>query len=252
MNRLRQGMTAWWLAAVLAGSGCGTAQTPWADTTKPPVDRVSDLNGFFRSDSGAIRRITDKIRQLEAAHGFRIYVVAEPVLISDTASGLAAQLQQAWLPEGNGLVVVYEGDSRSLGIGRNIAALTEPPIRPERLPIHETDALVREALAATDAQLPKDEFLELLVGNLVSGFNNHFERRDAPPARAKSLRTGLLVLGLLALLSLTAIAVGALTRLRSMSPVPTLYFPQADRPERLGAPCGGLVVGRSFGHPPEA
>lgn len=252
MNCLQQGMTVWWLAAVLAGCGCGKAETPWADAVKPPADRVSDLNGFFRRDHGAIRRITEKIRQLETTHGFRIYVVAEPVLINDTASGLAAQLQQAWLPEGNGLVVVYEGDSRSLGIGRNIASLKEPPIRAGHLPTHETDALVREAMAATNPQLPKDEFLEALVGNLVSGINDLFERREAPPPRARSLRTGLLILGLLALLSLTAIAVGALTRLKSMSPVPPRYFPQVDRPERLGAPCGGHVVGRSFVSPTEA
>jgi hypothetical protein len=252
MKRLRQRMTAWWLAAVLAGCGGGRAETPWADVMSPPNDRVSDRNGFFRSDPGAIRRMTEKIRQLDAAHGFRIHVVAEPVLISDTAPGLAARLQEQWLPEGNGLVVVYEGDSRSLGIGRNIASLQEPPIRPEHLPTHETDALVREALAATDPQLPKDEFLEVLVGNLVTAFNGFFERREAPAPRVKSLRTGLLVLGLLALLSLTAIAVGALTRLKSMSPVPPRYFPEVDRPERLGAPAGGQVVSRSFGNPPDA
>ena len=251
MNRLRQGMTAWWLAAVLAGCGCVEAQTPWADAKIPPADRVSDLNGFFDRDPGAIRRITEKIRQLEATHGFRIYVVAEPVLINNTAPDLAARLQQEWLPGGNGLVVVYEGESRTLGIGRNIAPLPEPPIRPGHLPTHETDALVREALAATDSQLPKDEFLETLVGNLVSRFNDLFERREAPPPRAKSLRTGLLVLGLLALFSLTAIAVGALTRLKSMSPAKTLLFPKVDRPERLGAPCGGQVVSRSFGPPPD-
>jgi uncharacterized membrane protein YgcG len=250
MNPLRQGMAAWCLAAAL--TGCCCAETTWADATKPPADRVSDLNGFFRSDHGAIRRITEKIRDLETTHGFRIYVVAEPVLINDTAPGLAARLQQAWLPEGNGLVVVYEGESRSLGIGRNITSMPEPPIRAGHLPTHETDAVVREAVAATDPQLPKDEFLEALAGNLVSGFNALFERREAPPQRARSLRTGLLILGLLALLSLTAIAVGALTRLKSISPDPPRYFPQVDRTERLGAPCGGQVVGRSFGHPPEA
>jgi hypothetical protein len=252
MNRLRKRMTAWWLAAVLAGCGCCHAESIWTDAGKAPAERVSDRNGFFRSDPGAIRRMTDKIRRLEATHGFRIHVVAEPVIINDTAPGLAARLQQEWLPQGNGLVIVYEGDSRSLGIGRNVASPPEAANRRGHLPTHEMDALVREAQAATDPQLPKDEFLEALVGNLVNGFNACFERREAPTPRAKSLRTGLIMLGLIALLSLTAIAVGALTRLKSMSPVPTRYFPQVDRPERLGAPCGSQVVGRSFGNPPEA
>jgi hypothetical protein len=251
MKRLRQRITAWWLAAVLAGCGCVTAQSPWADASKPPAERVSDHHGFFRSDPGAIRRIAGKIRQLEADHGFRIHVVVEPTLIHDTASGLAARLQQEWLPQGDGLVVVYEGDSRSLGIGRNVASLPDSSQRPGQVPTHEMDALLREALAATDAQLPKEEYLEVLVGHLVSGFSTFFERREATPPRAKSLRTALLILGLIALLALTAIAVGALTRLKSMSPMPMRYFPRVDRPERLGAPCGGLVVGRSFGKPPD-
>lgn len=246
MKRLRQGMSACWLAILLSSCGMAAA-TPWAADAKPPADRVSDLNGFFRSDPGAIRRITDKIRGLESAHGFRIYIVAEPVLISDTSHGLAARLQKQWLPEGDGLVVVYEGDSRNLGLGRIITSPADPSAPPGALPAHETDALVGAALAATDPALPKEKFLETLADNLVREFSGFFERRDAPPPRARSLRTGLIMIGMVALLSLTAIAVGALTRLKSMTPDPALYFPQVDRPERLGAPCGGQVVGRSFG-----
>jgi uncharacterized membrane protein YgcG len=246
MNRLRQGMIACWLAA--AFTGCGRAETiTWTDSPKPPADRVSDHNGFFRADPGAIRRITEKIRQLESSHGFRIYIVAEPVLMSDTAQNLAAQLQHQWLPQGNGLVVVYEGDSRSVGLGRNITSPSEAPVPPS----HESDTLVRNAMAATDPALPKEKFLETLADNLVREFSGWFERRDAPPKRARTLRTALILVGMIALLSLTAIAIGALTRLKSMSPEPVLFFPKVERPERLGAPCGGHVVGRSFGKTPE-
>jgi hypothetical protein len=42
------------------------------------------------------------------------------------------------------------------------------------------------------------------------------------------------------------IAVGALTRLKSVAGVRTFRFPEVDRPERLGAPCGARVTTRVF------
>jgi hypothetical protein len=41
------------------------------------------------------------------------------------------------------------------------------------------------------------------------------------------------------LLALAAIVVGTLTRLPSVAGPRTWRFPVVDRPERLGAPCGG-------------
>ena len=103
-------------------AGFGQALPDWlarSGAPKPPDFGIEDDSGFFNRSSGAVKRISDQLHKLEADHGFRIFLIVEPVLIATTAPELAAQLQRSWLPEGNGLVVVYESDSRSLGFGRD-------------------------------------------------------------------------------------------------------------------------------------
>ena len=212
----------------------------------PPQLGVRDVNGFFSRDSGALKRISGDLLKLEADHGFRIFLMVEPVLIATTAPELAAQLQQLWLPEGNGLVVVYEADSRSLGYGRDVAGLPDPQAPASRIPTHETAAMLERATVATDQQLAPEAYIEALVGNLVREFDGYFQRRKAPPPADRSLRVGLLVAGGLSLLALGALLVAALARLPGMAGRKVFHFPPVDVPERFGAPGGAKVVTRPF------
>ena len=241
MGRILNKLAAWILWGALTLSGPGQALPDWlaeSSAAKPPDFGVRDESGFFSKDSGALKRISDQVRKLEIDHGFHIYLLVEPVLIATTAPELASQLQQSWLPHGDGLVVVFESDSRSLGFGRDVGgAPTETP--QVRVPTHETAAILLRAQEATDTQLAPEAFVESLMGNLVKEFGDYFERRKAPLPAGRSLRLGLLTIGALTLLALIAIAVGSLVRLPSMAGNRTFRFPAVDRPERLGAPCGG-------------
>lgn len=212
----------------------------------PPESGVLDEGGLFQRDSAALERIRGKVRQLENDYGYRMYVVVEPVFISTTPTELAALLQDAWLPDGNGIVLVYESDSRSLGFGRDVREKPESAISEALVPTHETAALLREVVDQTDAGLAPAAYLETLVVNLARGFDGYFKRRAAPPPPGRSLRFALLTIGGLALLALGAIAVGALSRMQSVAGSRSLRFPSVDQPERLGAPSGGGVVSRSF------
>ena len=215
----------------------------------PPGFGVVDQGGFFNRNASALKRIAGQIRRLEQEHGYMIYLVIEPVLIASTASERAAELREAWVPEGNGLVVVFESDSRDLGIGRDLAGRPIEPGTGARIPSHETAALLDQAMAATDANLVPDLYLEALIGNLTTGFDAYFKRRAAPPPAERTLKITLLVVGTLALLGLGAIGVGGLVRHSSMVAVRSFRFPPVDRPERLGAPCGGDVTARRFAPP---
>jgi hypothetical protein len=215
---------------------------------KPPDFGVRDESGFFNRNAGSMKRISEQLRKLEAAHGFRIYLMVEPVLIATNESELAAQLQQSWVPGGDGIVVVFETDSRSLGFGR---AMDGPPSEKTAdgiVPTHETAAILMHAKEATDPNLAPEAYIESLMLNLTDGFNNYFEKRAAPVPATRALRLGALIIGALTLLALGAIIVGALVRLPSMAARTTYRFPVVDRPERLGAPCGGgNVTVRKFG-----
>jgi hypothetical protein len=244
MRWLYQMMSACLIWAAMMPSATGEALP--ATLAHPPESGVSDAGGFFQRDAAALERIRGMIRKLGDDHGYRIYVVVEPVIISTTASELAARLQEVWVPDGNGLVVVFESDGRSLGFGRDVREKPDTAISEALVPTHEIATVLREAMARTDEGLAPPIYLEMLVENLVSGFNSYFERRAAPPPPGRSLRFMLLMIGGLALLALGAIAVGALSRMQSVAGSRTMRFPAVDQPERLGAPSGGGVVSRSF------
>lgn len=220
-----------------------------AGENPPPALAIVDDSNFFIKSSGAFKRISEQLRGLEVDHGYKIYLVVKPVLISTTPSELAAELRQAWIPDGNGLVLVFESDSRQLGIGRDLASRPDPTESLVRVPSHETSALLARAVEAADPKLAPEPYLEALVGSLVREYEGYFKRRATLPPAERSMKIGLLIVGILALLGLGAIAVGGLMRHSSMVMGRSFRFPVVDRPERLGAPCGASVTTRRFAPP---
>lgn len=216
----------------------------------PPIFGVVDESQFFNRNSGAFKRLSDQLRKLEADHGYKIYLVVEPMLITSTPSELAAELRRAWVPDGNGLVLVFESGSRHLGIGWDLASRPDHPLEnSSQVPSHETSAMLARARDSTDERLAPEPYLESLVGNLVREHQSYFSGRNEPPPPERSVKMGLLIIGTLSMLGLGAIAVGALVRHSSMTAVRRFRFPVVDRPERLGAPCGGSVTTRRFAPP---
>lgn len=216
----------------------------------PPVFGVVDESHFFNRNSGAFKRISDQLRKLETDRGYKIYLVVEPMLITSTPSEMAAELRRAWVPDGNGLVLVFESGSRHLGIGWDLTSRPEHPLENSaQVPSHETSAMLTRARDSTDEKLAPEPYLETLVANLVREHEGYFSRRTEPPPPERSVKMGLLIIGTLSMLGLGAIAVGALVRHSSMTAVRRFRFPVVDRPERLGAPCGGSVTTRRFAPP---
>jgi hypothetical protein len=248
--RLKHCLALWLFWGALILQGHAQALPEWLaknGTVKaPPSFGVMDESNFFDKDSGAFKRISDQLRKLEVDHSYRIYLVVEPLLIASTPSELAADLRRAWVPEGNGLVLVFESDSRHLGIGRNLESHPGLENERSRIPAHETSGMLARATEAVDAQLAPEPYLEALVGNLVREHDDYFKRLTTPPPPERSVKIGLLVAGILALLGLGVIAIGTLVRHSSMTEGRSFRFPVVDRPERLGAPCGGSVTARKF------
>lgn len=227
------------LALLAAAMHSGLGQIPRIDPSAPPPAVGIQDDGFFDSAPEAKQRITARFKKLEADHGFRIFMLVEPVLIGTSAPKLAAELQQSWLPDGGGLVIVFESDSRTLGFGRDVDGEPIDGRMAGRLPTHETAAILSSVRDAMDPGLSPATYLETLASTLVKELESYFQRRNAPPPAGRSVRLALLTVGGLALLSLVAIGIGALVRLTSMAGKRRFRFPQVDRPERLGAPGGG-------------
>jgi len=242
MRRLDYWMAVLIFLGAIALPASGQALPGWLAQNgypKPPNFGLQDEGGFFSRDSGALKRISDQLGKLEADHGFHILLLVEPVLIGTTAPELAAQLQQAWLPDGDGLVVVFETDSRRLGFGRDVGGEPTSAEGTPRVPTHETAAILTRAREAAGTNAVPEAFIEKLMDNLVNEFDHYFEVRNTPPPKGRFMRLALLTVGGLALLGLGAIGIGTLVRLPSMAGTRSFRFPAVDRPERLRAPDGG-------------
>lgn len=237
-----------WLGLLLGGSA-QTAPALMAESDLPPAPQhgIHDPGGFFDRHPEVRKRIDNRIRTLNLKHNYRILLMVEPVLISSNAPTLAAQLQQFWLPDGNGLVIVFESDTRKVGFGFKVGEDPTRPKPPGSVPNHETSAILRHATESNDPEIAPELYIEGLTTRIADGVGHHFTQRAEPPPTGRSMRLMLLTIGGLSLVSLGAIAVILLSRLPSMAPRQCYRFPEISRPERLGAPCGGgNVTVRSF------
>jgi len=214
-----------------------------------PDTGIVDESKIISRESEAYKNIITRLRELREKRGFKIYLVVEPVLIATTPPDLAARLRDKWLPEGDGLVIVFESDSRNLGISQDLIGHPDQADRADSVPAFETSAAISRTTAAIDSKLSPEPFLESLVTKLTTEFEVYFKSREAPPAKGRGLRLGLLIVGAVALLGLVGIALGGLIRHSSMTVAQRFRFPLVDRPERLGAPCGGSVTSRRFSAP---
>ena len=116
-------------------------------------------------------------------------------MIGTSATTLAAELHQAWLPDADGLVVVFEADTRSLGIARNFEVSPELTGPGSLIATHEKATLVNRALEAVDPELAPEAYIEALMFRLAAEAGDYFKRRDTPPRASRVLRIALLGIG---------------------------------------------------------
>ncbi len=214
-----------------------------------PDTGIVDEAKILSRDSEAYKNIVARLRELREKRGYKIYLVVEPVLIASTPPDLAAQLRDKWLPEGDGLVIVFESDSRSIGISQDLIGHPDQAERGDNVPAFETSAAISRTTSAIDPKLAPEPFLDAMVTRLTTEFENYFKTREEPPPKGRGLKLTLLIVGGISLLGLVAIALGGLIRHSSMTVARRFRFPLVNRPERLGAPCGASVTSRRFSPP---
>lgn len=219
---------------------------PGVSFPEPPVNGLLDEDGVLARHSSMARGISRRLSELEHDHGFRLYLILERSLLSTNPSDLAAGLQQAWLPDGGGLVLVFESDTRVLGFGRGLEAAEGMINDPAAIPSYELVGIVSNSLDAAKDIETSELYLEKVVAELSSNIDAYFLRKAEPVAKSRSLRLALITTAALTLLALAGMAVGWLLGKSERRHRQVRRFPPSDIPERLGAPYGASVVTRSF------
>ena len=210
------------------------------DTVIPlPPSGFSDKDGVLSKNPSAQRNIIELIRDLEVQHGYKLYVILERAIISSSAGDLASELQQQWLPDGGGLVFVFESDTRKMGFGRGLDA-SEGLIENESgVPAYALVEIVTTALHEADGVEATEPYVETLVKGIGANIDEYFKRRNAPVQGGRSLRLAMVTIGALSLLALCGMGLGWLMGKADKRQSQKRAFPPVEAQERLSAPYGG-------------
>lgn len=224
-----------------------------------PVDGILDEARMLQRDPARHRALAESLAELEAKHGFRMYFVLYDTLISSNAGERAMKLQQAWLGDKPGIILVLETDR---GIFRFRQAMPKrekigPNQNLERPdPSNLSDFTLADIIRTIEPKLKeaKDRgaFSEELGIGVAQGILQELDKRAAEPEGGTRVRMVVLAIGLIAGTGLVALLVVAgLKRAESRSRE-RYVFPKVTVAMRLGAPYGGgKVSSRSFRGKPQ-
>lgn len=205
---------------------------------------VLDRADLLSRKPGLHSNVSNRLLELRQEFGFSLYLVIQSGLESESPLATASVLQKPWVPDGKGMVVVYETDSKRVGFGRPF--LADPDLT-EKIASFDTVAVITDAVHGIDRSLPDEQIVVQLTELLCNGFRERILQAEEPPPAGRSLRLGLFVTGAASTLALGALLVGWLVRRGDDARTRRYRFTEIDRPERLGAPFGGgAVVSRRF------
>ncbi|MBC7979832.1 MAG: hypothetical protein H7Y36_04650 [Armatimonadetes bacterium] len=205
----------------------------------PPPTGLSDPEGVLRKNPTATKRIIGLLQELERDHGYRLIVMLERALISSNAPDLASQLQKEWLPEGGGLVIVFESDTKSLGFGRGLEPSEGMMGERVGVPAYGLVEIISKALQNAEKEKNPELYIERMVSGVAADLKAYFERKEAPVKGGRSLRLALVTIGTMSLLALCGMGLGWLMGKADSKKSAQRLFPDIEIPERLGAPYGG-------------
>jgi len=229
-----------WLAAT--GSGYSQASEFWrSDEEIPPApaSMVLDRGDLLTRKPDLARRISEKLLGLRRDTGFELYLVVQSGLTSEEPLTTASRFQGPWVPKRNGLVMVYETDSKRVAFGRPF--LTDSNLDGV-MPSLDAVSVIAKATEMIDRQLSDEQLVEILVDRLSEGFREHLQQAVEPLPAGRTLRFGLFAVGSVSALALGALVVGWLVKRSNDNKARRYWFTEIDRPERLGAPFGGGTV----------
>ncbi len=245
-------LSAWALAAAAFAQDEEFAPPP------PPEDGIFDQARILARDPARHRAVAEALGELQAQHGFRMYYVLYDSLISSSAGERAMQLQQAWLGEKPGLVLVLETDRGVFQFGQ--AAPRQEEIAPGRtierpgpanISAFELTDVIREIETPLKEAKDRGEFAEKLGIGVAQGVRGLLDERANAPTGNTRLRMVVLAIGLLAGIGLLALLVAAGLKRAESKSRERYVFPKVGVGMRLGAPYGGgKISSRNFGGRP--
>lgn len=221
----------------------------------PPADGILDEARMFVRSPERHKAVAEALAALEEKHGFRFYFALYSSLYGRNLEDRAHALQQAWLGESPGMVLVLETDSKTFRQSQTPSKVEQVPeganlpvTGPKEFSPSDLTAIGRTMDESLRQASSSEDYAERLAIGLTSGISKVLDERAAAPEGSTKSRLVLLAVGFGAAAGLVSLLVVAGLKRAEAKALERFIFPKATVGTRLGAPFGGgKVSSRSFG-----
>ncbi len=240
------------LAGWAAGQALDGGDSLQMSLPPAPASQVLDEAGLFSREPARLEAISRRLTELEKNHGWPVYVAIYSGLLGITPEEQALALRAAWTKvAGEGLVIVYESDTRLVAFGRPL----EAPVAADgsgqrfggRVPAYVLDEMLSRVVKEAQAKAPRLEQVETLACGIADELEAALTQGQESSFTGERLRFVLIVVGGICVISLLAL-VGSRVISRSDKQRRRVHrLPDVTVGIRLGAPFGGgRVIARAY------
>lgn len=237
------GMVTWMVTSPLAAQLSDSLARERARLPDAPSDYLLDQAGLFERDPVRREAMVQRLEDMAARHDLPVYVAIYGTILDSTLQRRSRLLYDRWVgPDRDGIVVVYEADSRQYEIVSPVSQYGQRGLvtGQSRLPEYrmiEIEAAIRVTLEGVGGRL---DYIDRLVEILTQSLSDILVRQPSGDSQS-----GLVRFWAITLLVGLAVAVAGLWANRRLRVAEErararFYFPEVMVGTRLGAPyCGG-------------
>ena len=219
-----------------------------------PEGRILDDARLFTLEPQLLESLSKRLTSISDRTGYEVYVAIFDSLITSDVKEQSRVLQDEWIGDRPGVVLVLESDSSvyELSWNRTPDAVTEsgqkvPVLAESDLPPQEQVRILNELSGLRSAEKGSMRSAEMLVTTFANGIDQAFKEVDAAEPERWNVRVLMLGTGLLAAMLLTGLLIGTVIRRWDRKVTERLVFPDVTVGMRLGAQSGGgKISSRSF------
>lgn len=227
------------------------------DLPPRPAGLVLDDSRIFAREPERLKALSDRLEELRRKHGFSLYLVMRSSFIGASPAKYAQDLQDRWIGDGSGWVVLVETDSGRTEVGRPKLKTIElepgrpiPNDSPKDIAHFDQSRILQELQPELSGVTDRGERVEKTINGLTTAITRLLDEREAAPPGTGMLRTAILGIGLLALCALVVLLGRTVLRRTDAKHRGRLIFPRVHVGARLGAPYGGGKIScRTFEDP---
>ncbi len=232
------------LASPLAAQISDSDARELARLPGPPADHILDVAEIFKRHPDRYEEISRRLRRLHEEHDLPVYLAIYAGILDSNLNRRSRLLYDKWIgPDRDGVVVVYESDTRGREIvtpSSKFANLEESTGRLSRLPDYQMIPILAELQVTLEGVEDRVDFLDRTTEILAVRLDALMKEKPAGIGDRSNLKLVAVTLAIGVALTLLGVLGNRRLRVVEENARERFYFPDVTVGARLGAPfCGG-------------